>query len=100
MLKTILVGCRLERKTKTALPRISRRHFELRRRPDGFVLRALSDSATHLNGRLVAEGETRKVCLGDAVRVGNVLTVQFPALEAELETAGGQQIMIFSAARP
>ena len=56
---------------------ISRWHFELRRLPDGFRLRPVSESATELNGELVAKGSEVLVRPGAKVRVARVLTLNF-----------------------
>jgi len=58
---------------------ISRWHFELRRRPDTFMIRALSSAPTSLNGRSLAKGEECPLRPGDCVRVGNVLSLKFEA---------------------
>ncbi len=58
---------------------ISRWHFELRRRPDTFMIRALTSAPTSLNGRLLIKGEECSLRPGDSVRVGNVLSLRFEA---------------------
>ena len=59
--------------------RISRWHFELRRQEDGFRLCALSDSATEVDGKLIAKGQSAVVKAGSRVRVAEVLTLLFVA---------------------
>jgi len=54
---------------------ISRWHFELRRWPDGFRLRPVSDGVTEVNGVAVAKGEEAKVGPGATIRVAHVLTL-------------------------
>ncbi|MBM3790355.1 MAG: adenylate/guanylate cyclase domain-containing protein [Acidobacteria bacterium] len=78
----------------TQTRQISRWHFELRRRPDGFALRALSDSPTHVNGSLVAKGEVRPIRPGDAVRVGNTLSLFFPTYEESPTDTDGSRTII------
>ncbi len=56
--------------------RISRWHFELHRRSDGFVLKSVSDALTEVDGRAVGKGEEVSVRPGTSVRVGGVLTVE------------------------
>lgn len=58
---------------------ISRWHFELRRRPDTFMIRALTGAPTTLNGRSLMKGEECGLRPGDCVRVGNVLSLKFEA---------------------
>jgi hypothetical protein len=56
--------------------RISRWHFELHRRGEGYVLRAVTDVPTELDGRTLAKGEEAPVRPGSRIRVGGVLTVE------------------------
>lgn len=56
--------------------RISRWHFELHRRADGFVLRSVSNSTTEIDGQPVARGEEAKVRPGAKIRLGNALTLE------------------------
>jgi hypothetical protein len=58
---------------------ISRWHFELRRRANGFVIRAISSAPTVLNNRLLSKGVENPLAPGDSVRVGNVLSMRFEA---------------------
>lgn len=57
--------------------RISRWHFELHRRADGFMLRSVSTSTTEIDGRAVQRGEEVLVAPGAKVRLGNALTLTF-----------------------
>jgi adenylate cyclase len=56
--------------------RISRWHFELHRRGEGFVLRTVTDAPTELDGRTLAKGEEAAVRPGSRIRVGGVLTIE------------------------
>lgn len=58
---------------------ISRWHFELRRRPEGYVLRPLSDQITEVDGILVPKGQEMPVRPGNTVRLARVLTLLFKA---------------------
>jgi class 3 adenylate cyclase len=55
--------------------KISRWQFELRRGPDGFKLRAVSDAPTEVDGVLVAKGSEVPVRAGTTVKVARALTV-------------------------
>jgi class 3 adenylate cyclase len=59
--------------------RISRWHFELHRRANGFVLRSVSEALTEVDGKTMAKGEEAPVRPGTMVRVGGVLTIEFLA---------------------
>ena len=54
---------------------ISRWHFELRRRADGFWMRSLSDSVTELNGRPAPKGQDVPVKPGDRIQLAGALTL-------------------------
>jgi len=56
---------------------ISRWHFELRRFPDGFRLRPLSDRQTEVDGTPVPKNGQVAVKAGSKVRVARVLTLTF-----------------------
>jgi class 3 adenylate cyclase len=60
---------------------ISRWHFELRRTRKGYVLRALSNQITEVDGRLVASGEEVPVRPGTVVQLAKVLTLRFHGVE-------------------
>ena len=57
--------------------RISRWHFELHRKADGFMLRAVSTSTTELDGKPVGRGEEVVVRPGAKVRLGGAYTLEF-----------------------
>lgn len=59
------------------LARISRWHFELHRRWQGFLLRSVTSAITEVDGRPVARGEEVPVLPGTKVRLGGVVTVEF-----------------------
>lgn len=59
--------------------RISRWHFELHRRADGFFLRAVSTSTTEIDGKPVARGEDVLLKPGSKVTLGGALTLEFRA---------------------
>ncbi len=93
----IVLQCADEKQTL----QISRWHFELRRRPEGFLLMALSDSATQVNGQPVAKGGGRPIRPGDSVRVGNALTLHFLASEQQSAgKGGGETIVVQSTENP
>jgi class 3 adenylate cyclase len=56
---------------------ISRWHFELRRFPDGFRLRRLSDRQTEVDGAPVPKNGEFAVKAGSKVRLARVLTIAF-----------------------
>jgi class 3 adenylate cyclase len=56
--------------------KISRWHFELRRRPSGYSLRPVSDQLTEVNGRAVPRGTEVPVKAGTVIRVSQVLTLE------------------------
>jgi len=64
---------------------ISRWHFELRRDPDGFVLRSRSARPTEVNGTPVLRGQEYPVRVGAAVTLSGVITLRF--LSSETTTA-------------
>jgi hypothetical protein len=57
--------------------RISRWHFELHRRANGFVLRSVSSSQTEVDGAAVKKGAEVAIRPGTKVRVGGVMTLEF-----------------------
>ncbi len=59
----------------TQARQIGRWHFELRRWPDGFRLRAVSDGMTEVDGVAIAKGHEVKVGPGTRIRVARVLTL-------------------------
>jgi class 3 adenylate cyclase len=56
---------------------ISRWHFELRRRPEGFLLRPLSEQITEVDGVIVPKGEEVPLRTGTKVRLARFLTLEF-----------------------
>jgi class 3 adenylate cyclase len=56
---------------------ISRWHFLLRRRPDGFVLCALSSRSTEVDGVAVSQGQEVPLRTGMKVRLSGILTLEF-----------------------
>jgi class 3 adenylate cyclase len=61
---------------ETATRKISRWHFELRRRPMALMLRPVSDQPTEVDGDPIAKGSEVSVKPGSIVRVGRVLTLE------------------------
>jgi class 3 adenylate cyclase len=59
--------------------KISRWHFELRRGPDGVLLRPVSTGSTEIDGKLVPSGEQVPVRHGSVVRLAGVMTLTFLA---------------------
>lgn len=59
--------------------KISRWHFQLQRDADGLRVRALSDSATEVDGQPLPKGAELAVRAGSKIRVGGVLTLHFVA---------------------
>ncbi len=57
--------------------RISRWHFELLRRFDGFMLRSVSTSTTELDGKPVNRGEEVLLRPGAKVKLGGAVTLHF-----------------------
>jgi class 3 adenylate cyclase len=68
-----------------ALKQISRRHFELRSRPGGYVLKALSIQTTEVDGASVQRDEEAPIRPGSWVRLAGVMTLEFqsPSLTGE-----------------
>lgn len=58
---------------------ISRWQFELRRRPEGFLLRPVSEQTTEVDGVLVGKGQEVPLRPGMKVRVARCLTLEFRA---------------------
>lgn len=57
--------------------RISRWHFELHRRADGFFVRSVSTSTTEVDGKGVAKGEEAPLKPGSTVKLGGAVTLLF-----------------------
>jgi class 3 adenylate cyclase len=77
---------------KTQAKQISRWHFELRRRVDGLILRAVSDSITEVDGKPVPKGEEAKVRPGSTVKLARVMTLTFVA--SEVESGDGEHTLM------
>lgn len=56
---------------------VSRWHFELRRRPDGFVLRSVSSQLTEVDGRILQKGEEAEVRVGTSVVLAKTIVIRF-----------------------
>jgi len=57
--------------------KISRWHFELRRHPQTFMLRPVSEQLTEVDGHTIAKGAQVPIRPGSIVRVGRVVTLEF-----------------------
>lgn len=66
---------------------ISRWHFQLRRTPDGVLLRPVTDQLTEVDGQPVAKGQDVPVRAGTVVRVARVLSLRFQSPAESLGTA-------------
>jgi class 3 adenylate cyclase len=60
-----------------ATKQISRRHFELRSRPEGYVLKALTTQATEVDGVTMQRDQEVPVRPGSIVRLAGVMTLDF-----------------------
>jgi class 3 adenylate cyclase len=67
---------------------ISRWHFELHRRPDGYRLRQTSAGSTRVDGRALSKGEEAAIRPGTSVAVADVLTLSFIGLDQLRPEAG------------
>ena len=56
---------------------VSRWHFELRRRPEGFVLRSVSSQLTEVDGRTLKKGEEADVRAGTSVVLAKTIVLKF-----------------------
>jgi class 3 adenylate cyclase len=72
-----------------ATRQISRWHFELRRRPLGYVLRALSNQPTRVDGQAVDKGGDTPIRPGSTVVLADVMTLVF--MSPHLDGDGGDQ---------
>jgi class 3 adenylate cyclase len=70
--------------------KISRWHFELRRHPDGFRLRPVSDQITEVDGEVIAKGAEALIRPGSQVRVARAATLQFFSREMTPTPAMGE----------
>jgi len=57
--------------------RVSRWHFELRRQPDGFLIRSVTDQATEVDGAALAKGQEMPLKPSARVLLAGVMTLQF-----------------------
>jgi class 3 adenylate cyclase len=57
--------------------KISRWHFELRRHPQTFMLRPVSEQLTEVDGQTIPKGAEVPIRPGSVVRVGGVITLEF-----------------------
>jgi class 3 adenylate cyclase len=60
-----------------ATRQISRWHFELRRRPDGYLLRSVTTHPTLVDGKALQRGDEVPVGPGTAVALSGVITLDF-----------------------
>jgi Adenylate and Guanylate cyclase catalytic domain/FHA domain len=69
-----------------ATRQISRWHFELRRRSEGFVLRAVSGQPISVDGQPVGKGDDMPIRPGSVVMLAGVMTLVFmsPHIDADL----------------
>jgi class 3 adenylate cyclase len=58
---------------------MSRWHFELRRSPDGFTLRSVTDQTTEVDGKPLARGAEAPIKPGTTVKLAKVMTLEFLA---------------------
>ena len=73
----------LEARDPAASKSISRFHFELRRKADGFVLRSTSSGLTEVDGRPVPRDGEARVQPGTVVRVSGLLTLTFVGMAGD-----------------
>ncbi|MDI1449875.1 adenylate/guanylate cyclase domain-containing protein [Polyangium sp. 6x1] len=67
---------------------VSRFHFELRRKPEGYVLRPVSRQPTEVDGRLIGMDQEAPILPGSVVRLSKAVTLEFKARpEASLGNA-------------
>ena len=68
-----------------AARQVSRRHFELRARPDGYLLRALTSQSTEVDGAPMQRDQELPIRPGSCVRLAGVMTLDFisPSLADE-----------------
>ena len=67
----------LTHKDSSRAQQISRWHFEVRRAPEGLILRSVSTQPTEVDGKAVAKGEETAISAGTVVRLSDVLTLRF-----------------------
>src|SRR5262245_7222375 len=68
-----------------AVMQVSRRHFELRARPEGYVLRALTSQRTEVDGVVMQRDQELAIRPGSWVKLADVMTLDFesPSLAQE-----------------
>jgi class 3 adenylate cyclase len=68
-----------------AARQVSRRHFELRARPDGYLLKALTSQPTEVDGVTMERGEELPIRPGSCIKLAGVMTLDFvsPSLADE-----------------
>ena len=68
-----------------AARQVSRRHFELRAHPDGYLLKALTSQPTEVDGVSMQPNEERPIRPGSCVKLADVMTLDFvsPSLADE-----------------
>lgn len=62
---------------KTSTQQVSRWHFELRRLPEGFVLRSVTDQFTEVDGKPITKGQEVSIRPNSVVFVARVMTLEF-----------------------
>ena len=67
----------LTHKDSSRAQHISRWHFEVRRAPEGLILRSVSTQHTQVNGKSICKGEETPISAGTVVRLSDVLTLRF-----------------------
>jgi class 3 adenylate cyclase len=70
--------------------RVSRWHFELRRRPDGFSIRSVTDQTTDVDGKALGRGQETELSPTAKVTLAGVMTLEFQpelAKATELDSA-------------
>ena len=81
-----------------AAKQVSRRHFELRARPDGYLLKSLTSQPTEVDGVAIQHDQELPIRPGSCVRLAGVMTLDFvsPSLADEGtidETVGGPGVI-------
>jgi len=78
---------------------VSRWQFELRRRMDGFVLRAVSDQPNWVDGELVPKGAEVPIRPGSVVQVAKVITLDFLGETPKIDLSGAGDTTLFPIVR-
>ena len=68
-----------------AARQVSRRHFELRAHPDGYLLKALTSQSTEVDGTTMRRDQELPIRPGSRVKLADVMTLEFesPSLSDE-----------------